>query len=375
MGSKVDGMARRLYWKERKRALKKGSPRGDLGIPGMPDRRRELEEVEQEGQTTVESAESLDREQTPPVTPEEEVGWAKESVELPSPADEMEDGWLHSRKLPEVVGQRDLMDKERCANTASIWRFARKLMAREWRRALNKPEPNEGLAFLEEEAARIREEIDEEKLRKMIEDEAVQRAERQVSMMADAMRDIADDFPVGGREADALELADKVIGAAADVGYVLDVEWGSETCEIWLEPWEERKLRRIRRRERPVIYHIGISEGMEVVLRGIFHVDALPGEISAGGIKEVEGSLAPGTRLLELGVGEEPLPALEKRLSELGRVCVIEQDEDGWRAELEPWMEVRERRLRGIRDAGNRLWVLEIGPHMVVMNCSREVVE
>ncbi|MDP2952174.1 MAG: hypothetical protein Q8O76_02510, partial [Chloroflexota bacterium] len=274
-----------------------------------------------------------------------------------------------------ITGEEEPGDSGGSASAASIWRLARKMMAREWRRALNKPMPDSGLIALEDSAARIREEMDERKSREALEEGEKQRADRQVGMLADALTDIADFYVRAGNEPGPEELSGRVTGAVRDLGFVFDIQWDAGGCEIWLEPWEERRLRRMSRDDDPVVYHIGIDQDMEVVLRGISRVAISSMDNSpCGGEEEKDlfSVLAPGTRLLEVEDGEEPEFALRKRLSELGRTVGIEQGEDGWRAKLKPWDEVRARRLRVPESACNGHMVLELDQHMVIKSCARK---
>lgn len=198
-------------------------------------------------------------------------------------------------------------------------------------------------------------------------------------MLSDAMTEIAEDIAeyYGGsnEEPDPIEVSGRITRAVQDVGFLFDIGWGSEGCDIWLEPWEERKSRRERGEEEPVIYHIGIDEDMEVVLRGIGRA-----ELTAGGERPEVGKededlmalLAPGNKLMELGEGDEPDLAIRGALSELGKVVGVDRDEDVWRVSLEPWAEVRAgRSSEPGREAGGP-WVIRLDRDMVIKSCDRQ---
>ena len=265
MGDRVDDLARKLYWRERRRALRGAQQAGPVYPEGLegPDENEPLKK------TAGTPAEVLERISVSSTESAEGVGWTRKDAELPEPAGARQEGWPRFEKLSVITGEEASGDREGPANAASIWRLARKMMAREWRRALNKPMLDSGMMALEDEAVRIKGEIGERKSREALKEEEKQRADRQVGMLADALTDIADFYVRTGNEPDPEELLERVTGAVREVGFVFHIQWGRDGCEIWLEPWEERRLRRMRRDDDPVAYHIGINQDMEVVLRGI----------------------------------------------------------------------------------------------------------
>jgi hypothetical protein len=310
MGDRVDDQARKLYWRERKRAISGARP-GEPVYPEGPGSRDASGPHKSSG-TPVEVLERISASGPETI---EGVGWTTRDAEFPESSGDTQEGWPSFEKLSEITGREEPGDSEGSTSAASIWRLARKMMAQEWRRALNKPMPDPSIIALEDSAARIREEIDERKSRKALEEEEKQRADRQVGMLADALTDIAGFYIRGGTEPDPEELSGRVIGAVRDLGFAFDIRWDTGGCEIWLEPWEERRLRRMRRDEQPVVYHIGIDKDMEVVLRGISRVDDIPsmGNNQGGGEedKDLINVRAPGKGLLELEDGEELGIALE----------------------------------------------------------------
>lgn len=370
VGDRVDGMARKLYWRERRRVM--GGDRSAHPVYPEATQGPDAGGPQKSGGTPVQVLERI-----PASLPEstEGVGWTTKDAELPEPSGDTQEDWPRFEKLAEITGQEEPGDSEGSTSAASIWRLARKMMAQEWRRALNKPMPDPAIIALEDSAVRIREEIDERKSRAALEEEEKQRADRQVRMLHEALKDIAGFYVRGGNEPGPAEFLETFIGAVRELGFVFEIRWDTDGCEIRLEPWEERRLRRMRRDDNPVVYHIGIDKDMEVVLRGIGQVD-IPlhsTDNSRGGEeedKDLFGVLAPGTRLLKLEDGEEPQIALRKRLSELGKAVGIEQDGDGWRAKLVPWGEVRARRLNVPQNSRNGQLVLELDQLMVITSCA-----
>ena len=364
MGESVGSLARKLYWRERRR-VRGGAPSGEPVYPESPEV-PDAGGPQRSGGTPVQVLERI------PVSspePEEEAGWTTKDAELPESVGETQEGWPRFEKLADIRGPEEPGDSEGSTNTASIWRLARKMMAQEWRRARNKPMPDPATIALEDSAALIREEMDERKSREALKEEEIQRADRQVRILSEALKDIAGFYVPAGNEPGPEEFSDLFMGAVRELGFLLDIRWDTDGCEFWLEPWEERRLRRVRGDDDPVVYHIGIDKDMRVVLLGIGRVDIPSMDNNPGGggeDKDLFSVLAPGTRLLELEGGGEPEFSLRKRLSELGRAVGIEQCGDGWRAKLMPWGEVRARRLRVPESSRNGHLVLELDKHMVI---------
>ncbi|MBU4194880.1 MAG: hypothetical protein KKF66_07790 [Actinobacteria bacterium] len=374
---KVPNLARKLYWRERRRALRgRGVAREE---PAPPEPTEELGAKAPEEGALVTPAEALDRVTRAAPAPADSAGWAKQDVVPSDAAGDKPAPWPHFLKASEFTGETERESEKRSVTTASISRLARKMIAREWRRALNKPSPNYGLTSLEEEAVRIREDIEQRKLREVLEEEERQKAERQVRLLAGAITDvaeyIAEYYERANEEPDPIDVTSRITRAVRDVGFLFDIQWGSDGCDIWLEPWEERRLRRQGGEKESVVYHIQIDGEMEVVLRGIYRAGGGIVETSddGGDKEELAVVLAPGAMLLELGEGDEPELALRSRLSELGKVVGVDRDEDVWRASLEPWAEVRARRLNEPgREAGGP-WVIRLDRDMVIKSCDRQV--
>ncbi|MFQ5904558.1 MAG: hypothetical protein ACE5JO_12810, partial [Candidatus Binatia bacterium] len=51
-------------------------------------------------------------------------------------------------------------------------------------------------------------------------------------------------------------------------GEVIEVSWTDDGCEVWIEPWEERRLRRRRGDGLPVIYQLWIDNQLHIASYG-----------------------------------------------------------------------------------------------------------
>lgn len=107
-----------------------------------------------------------------------------------------------------------------------------------------------------------------------------------------------------------------------------------------IEPWEEKKLRRVSGFDIPVIYRARIDENLEVS-----YYEAVEDEEVIESLKQ-EILTKPFRESLE-GVSfniddeEQAREFLGNKLSEIGRLINLERTESGWLATIEPWEEMR----------------------------------
>jgi len=139
--------------------------------------------------------------------------------------------------------------KTRQVSAATIWCFAKKLIAKEWARARGTKTRDSRLYLLEQQADRWKEKKDEEEKR---EEEEKKRIRKQKHLLERVLRVSREELLKRKREVSP-QLATRVEDALEDVGEVIDVNLSGNKCDVWIEPWEEKRLRNLQRRGRPPI--------------------------------------------------------------------------------------------------------------------------
>ncbi|GFP18942.1 hypothetical protein HKBW3S03_00446 [Candidatus Hakubella thermalkaliphila] len=161
--------------------------------------------------------------------------------------------------------QKEEKKEKRPLNASSIWVFARKLMAREWARALGRRREDARMGALEREAAWYKGKKEEEK--KRIEEEK-RGIERQKEMLEESLQVFSERL-LGAKEGITAERAAELLeGTLESVGEVIEVDWIEDGCVVHIEPWEEKRLRRQRRDNLPVIYKLKIDDRLGIVSYG-----------------------------------------------------------------------------------------------------------
>jgi len=158
--------------------------------------------------------------------------------------------------------------EERLLNAASMGLLARKLMAIEWARALGRKREDPCKYALEQEAVE-RKKKKEEKERKI--EEGKKRIQRQEEMLQESLQIFGEKLLSAEGDANAKFTAEVFEEYLENVGEVIKVNWTGDGCHVWIEPWEERKLRRLRGDNLPVIYRLKIDEQLDVI--SYEHVD------------------------------------------------------------------------------------------------------
>ena len=140
--------------------------------------------------------------------------------------------------------------KKRQVNTATIWCFAKRLIAKEWARARGIKTRDPHLYLLEQQAAQWKEKKEEEERRKDKENKRIQKQKRLLERVLQVFREEL----LGTKEDITLGFATKLLqDSLEEAGEVIDVNWTGDGCDIWIEPWEEKRLRNLKRRGRPPI--------------------------------------------------------------------------------------------------------------------------
>jgi len=139
---------------------------------------------------------------------------------------------------------------ERQVSTATIHYLAKKLIAKEWVKARGIRSRDPGLSFFEQQAAQWKTKRDEEERSKEEKERKIQKQKRLLERVVQVFRQEL----LKEKEETAPQLATQILeDSLREMGEVININWRGDTCEVWIEPWEEKKLRNFCRRGRPPI--------------------------------------------------------------------------------------------------------------------------
>jgi len=279
--------------------------------------------MSQEKRTQIEQQENDKESLFKSLSPEEVLKHQKQSV-----TDGLD--WVQYKAL-----EREKKEEQPISlNMATIRSMAKKLIAREWRRAKGLPQHDYRADNLEREAASW---TGKKELEQRIQREKEERIMKYVIKLNSALnefsRKLVDDIE---------EVADVFNNILEDeVGEIFKIDWSQEGCKVWFEPWEEKRQRRIRGESFPSIFEAVIDGNMDISsleevesteIKSIIIEDAL--------VQSLEDSIEFGN------LNESELDkALEDTLSDFGRLATLKRTQKGWTATVEPWEEVRRRNI------------------------------
>ena len=240
------------------------------------------------------------------------------------------DSWLPPKK------EKKEEVKPRIVNTATVVALRKKLMAMEWRRAKGITRPDPRIISLEKEAATWKE---RREARKRQEAEEKRRME-ELKGQLQACMNIFGKKLYESRNNVTPEMATRLFEEAFDtLGEVVDLKWEEDGCSAVIEPWEEKKRRRMEHLTEPSLYELRIDRELNIA--------------SYQRIKDAKKQRVERTRhflkpLLSVIREKSPqvgIEVLEEALSEAGRTVTLNQEANGWRAKVEPWDEMRVRNI------------------------------
>lgn len=252
-------------------------------------------------------------------------------------------------------------------NVSTIRGLAKKLISKEWARILGKTQ-NHDLNNLEREASSLKERKEQEerkkaemrlarkRQKKILRERLKKRKEEERRRMEEIMKKMSKQkkilqkalYQFGQKliqEGDAIEpekaevLLDEIL---ENVGEIFHVEWHKQECSIWLEPWEEKKIRKISGDTLPVVYKAKIDENLE--LASYEQVDSE--NIRLRMREEILSKALQGIFIKDEKKAEE---VLERTLYKIGRIINLKRTKKGWDASFEPWEKMR---LRNIKNKG-----------------------
>jgi len=277
-----------------------------------------------------------------------------------------ETGWIQFN--PWKKEEEGKKAKQIPLNMATVVAIRKKLIAIEWARALGKSTRDSRLYDLEREAAGWYQKREDEKRRKEEIEARIEKHKESLSeiltVFAKMLREEKDattgPFQAKSRtEVEQFRMRRKAMGpknlatlmeeSLENAGEVFDIEWQEDGCLIWIEPWEEKKLRKISGFDIPVIYRVRINENLEVssyeAVEDQEVIESLKQEILTKPFRESLEGVS-----FNMDDEEQAQQFLEDKLSEIGRLISLERTENGWLATVEPWEEMR---LRNTERKGN----------------------
>lgn len=135
-------------------------------------------------------------------------------------------------------------------------------MAIAWARALGRKREDPRKYALEQEVVE-RKKNKEEKERRI--EEEKKRIQRQNEMLQESLQIFGEKLLSAEGDTDAefaVELFEKCL---ENTGEVMNVNWAGDGCDVWIEPWEEKKLRRRRGDNLPVVYRLKIGKQLDII--------------------------------------------------------------------------------------------------------------
>ncbi len=248
-------------------------------------------------------------------------------------ADETKEGF-HWEPLqpPDSRGQK----KEKDLNTASVALIARKIMAREWAAALGRPRNNRSNeSILLKEAEKQHQ---EERAKKEKKETEKKRASRQRKYVEMAIHAFAHELLKTPKPM-APEMAEPLLEEAfSDVGNIISFTWQEKGCCIFLEPWEEKRMRRKQGQMAPAVFQAVIDDNLTLgAYKRIENPEVL---------QEMQNRMISNSILASFKASNQHhANVMEDAVSEAGRIIQSTQTDGQWAIKLEPWEEMRKRNV------------------------------
>lgn len=272
-------------------------------------------------------------------------------------------GWRQYRYGPD---QEKGEKQKKKMNSSSVSVLAKTLMAREWSKALEKKAFDPDRYALEQKAKEHKEMRDREK----------QRLEQQKLMLQRQKEEIQRSLKTFGKElvkAKGSITPDQDVTLLEDalhsVGEVIEIGWREGGCDVLIEPWQERRLRRESGLTLPVLYELKVGENLQVVSYGRIEDEDLRVEKQANVLMKPLWAFMRGNRT---GVNVEDFEGV---LSEAGRIIEFNKTEERWNVHIEPWEEMR---LRNIERGGKPplvTYFIQADDHLNIISCKRRIME
>lgn len=273
-------------------------------------------------------------------------------------------GWV-----PYAPFQREAPRPRRFANAASIWVHAKKMIAVEMRRAKGVKKPDTRGLAMERFAAEWERKKEEERVRKQREEEERTRRQRKEEMLEAMIGESLEAFAVENQRLKAEREEQRAAGrlfrqALEAVGEVSELSRRDGGWRVLMEPWEEKRERRVREGDMssPIIYQMEVdnefnitsctSQGDPIIQKRILGqlndelerrlrhpMDIQMEEARPRPISDIERETLHQRREKEREVAR----LCDQALEDFGRVLKITSCADGWQARIELWEEMGRR--------------------------------
>ena len=247
-------------------------------------------------------------------------------------------------------------------NTASIALMARKIMKREWAMALGRGGGLESeQAAIERGVAEFQKKKAAEKERHALEE---QRARKQETAIEESLRSFGRDLlktpvPVSPETAETL-----LKEALCEVGDCIRIAWQPDGCGIFIEPWEEKRLRRKRGDALPALLKATIDDNLMLTSYQKVEDPRVLQETCTH-------SILNDTLLSFRKSAGNDLHALEDAVAEKGRIIQSIILNGRWKVKFEPWEEVRKRNIALKRRAPIVTYVINADKDFKHISCDR----
>jgi len=232
--------------------------------------------------------------------------------------------------------QGEVKSKPKNLNPASIAAIARKIMAREWAMALGRGGNVESEKdAIDRKLEQFRQKNAAERERKEIEEK---RAGKQRKGLEEALRSFGRALlktpkPVTSETAEAL-----LDESLTEAGELINITWQQDGCYIFIEPWEEKRLRRKTGEILPAVFQAIVDDNL--MLSSYKRVE------DAELLRQTQNEIILRNILSSFKRSpQQDLHAFEDAVAEVGRIIRTTKSDDDWKIKVEPWEEMRKRNV------------------------------
>lgn len=231
--------------------------------------------------------------------------------------------------------QGEAGNKVKGLNSASIGRLARKIMVKEWAGVLGGKSFEGGVANIELKATAYKKKLAAKRERRELKRK---RAIKQRDVMEVCLHAFGRNLLKAPKPVTPELLETLLQKALSQAGDIIHITWQPNGCEILLEPWEEKRLRRENKETMPVVFEAAINDNLMITSFQIIEDPRLLSQIQNDIILK---NILSNFRKLT----EKNFQAFENTVAERGRIIRSTKWDSGWKINFEPWEEMRKRNL------------------------------
>lgn len=271
--------------------------------------------------------------------PKEVVNYDKQRLFSPQVVESNENSWVQYKPWKK---EEDKKGKQISLNTATVVAIRKKLVAKEWARALGKRSQDNNSCDLERQADIWWQRKEEKK--KEEENEKIR-----CKQYKKILNEIISEFSKILREKKVIknpkELSDLLLKLLENDGEIFNIKWEEKVCIIWIETWQEKKNRRIAGLTIPKIYRIEINENFEISsCKKVENEKAL----KKLRVEVLNKSLSKRLEEISFNINDKKKTKefLEDILCEVGSLINLEHSGNKWLATIESWENMRQRNIK-----------------------------